>query len=163
MYKHILIPTDGSELSERAVREGIDLASAMQARVTLLTASMPFHVFATDALMVSDTPQKYADSRELPTYGHDTGGIRHSPLTEITPANVGNLEIAWTYHLKPEGYVPQGGGRGGGRAAAAGEPPAAQAPAGGRGGGRGAGRVPGLQGWQAKPLIITGLVYVASQ
>ena len=29
MYKHILIPTDGSELSDRAVRAGIDLAQAM--------------------------------------------------------------------------------------------------------------------------------------
>jgi nucleotide-binding universal stress UspA family protein len=64
MYKHILIPTDGSELSERAVREGIDLACTMKARVTLLTASIPFHVFATDALMVSDTPQKYANDVE---------------------------------------------------------------------------------------------------
>ena len=64
MYKHILIPTDGSELSDRAVREGIDLATAMKARVTLLTSSMPFHVFATDALLVSDTPTKYVEDVE---------------------------------------------------------------------------------------------------
>ena len=64
MYKHILIPTDGSDLSQRAVREGIDLASVMNARVTLLTASMPFHVFATDGLLVSDTPHKYVEDVE---------------------------------------------------------------------------------------------------
>ena len=64
MYKHILIPTDGSELSERAVREGIDLASAVSARVTLLTASIPFHVFATDGMLVSDTPSKYVEDVE---------------------------------------------------------------------------------------------------
>ena len=34
MYKHILIPTDGSELSERAVRDGVRLAKALGARVT---------------------------------------------------------------------------------------------------------------------------------
>jgi nucleotide-binding universal stress UspA family protein len=34
MYKHILIPTDGSELSEKAIRHGIKLASALGARVT---------------------------------------------------------------------------------------------------------------------------------
>jgi nucleotide-binding universal stress UspA family protein len=64
MYKHILIPTDGSELSERAVHAGIDLASAMKARVTLVTSSLPFHVFATEPMMVSDTPQKYSQDAE---------------------------------------------------------------------------------------------------
>ena len=64
MYKHILIPTDGSALANRAVREGIDLASKGKARVTLLTCSVPFHVFATDALMVTDTPKLYARAIE---------------------------------------------------------------------------------------------------
>jgi quinoprotein glucose dehydrogenase len=31
-------------------------------------------------------------------YGGDEGGQRHSPLAQITPANVGQLEVAWTYH-----------------------------------------------------------------
>src|ERR1700742_199768 len=43
------------------------------------------------------------DSKEWPTYGHDAGGMRFSPLKQITPANVANLQPAWTYHLKPEG------------------------------------------------------------
>ncbi len=34
MYKHILLPTDGSELSERAVQSGIALAKALNAKVT---------------------------------------------------------------------------------------------------------------------------------
>ncbi len=33
-----------------------------------------------------------------PVYAADPGGSRHSPLTEITPENVGELEVAWTYH-----------------------------------------------------------------
>lgn len=33
--------------------------------------------------------------------GHDPGGTRYSPLTQITPANVRNLKIAWVYHMKP--------------------------------------------------------------
>lgn len=36
-----------------------------------------------------------------PTYNRDPGGTRFSPLTEITPANVATLEVAWTYHMKP--------------------------------------------------------------
>src|SRR5262245_8800390 len=38
---------------------------------------------------------------DWPTYGHDPGGMRFSPLTEITPANAARLETAWVYHMKP--------------------------------------------------------------
>ena len=31
---------------------------------------------------------------DWPEYGHDKGGMRYSPLTQITPANVGALKIA---------------------------------------------------------------------
>ena len=40
-------------------------------------------------------------SKEWTTYGHDAGGQRFSPLTQITPANVTRLKIAWTYHMRP--------------------------------------------------------------
>lgn len=38
---------------------------------------------------------------DWPTYGRDRGGQRHSPLTAITPQNVAQLQVAWTYHLRP--------------------------------------------------------------
>jgi nucleotide-binding universal stress UspA family protein len=59
MYKHILIPTDGSELSKLAIEEGIALAKALAARVTVLTVTIPFHVFTTDPGMIRDTPEQY--------------------------------------------------------------------------------------------------------
>ncbi len=34
-------------------------------------------------------------------YGHDSGGGRFSPLTQITPDNVSKLAPAWTYHMNP--------------------------------------------------------------
>lgn len=37
MFKHILLPTDGSELSESAVKTGVHLAKALGAKVTGLT------------------------------------------------------------------------------------------------------------------------------
>src|ERR1700679_293759 len=87
--------------------------------------------FAQDkkAASTAVTPASYAESKEWPTYGHDSGGMRYSPLKQITPTNVSNLEVAWTYHLKPEGYVAPAGGRGGrgggrGPGGAEGGPPA---------------------------------------
>ncbi len=39
-----------------------------------------------------------------PHYGNDPGGMRYSPLTQITKANVRNLAVAWTYRT---GDVPR--------------------------------------------------------
>ncbi|MCL4800404.1 MAG: universal stress protein [Burkholderiales bacterium] len=39
MFKHILIPTDGSDLSRRAIAGGVELAKAVGARVTVLFAA----------------------------------------------------------------------------------------------------------------------------
>ncbi len=35
---------------------------------------------------------------DWPVYGHDAGGTRFSPLSQITRANVARLQVAWTYH-----------------------------------------------------------------
>jgi len=33
-------------------------------------------------------------------YGHDAGGTRYSPLTQINRENVANLKMAWTFHVE---------------------------------------------------------------
>lgn len=38
-----------------------------------------------------------AGSADWPAYGHDAGGTRFSPTTQITRDNVARLEIAWVY------------------------------------------------------------------
>ena len=59
MYKHILIPTDGSDLSNKAIRHGVALAKAINAKVTGITVTIPFHVFAADPETVTDTLDSY--------------------------------------------------------------------------------------------------------
>src|SRR5579863_1518514 len=46
-----------------------------------------------------------AAGTDWPVSGHDAGGQRYSPLTQISKSNVANLQIAWTYHLTPAGYA----------------------------------------------------------
>src|SRR5271155_3450167 len=41
-------------------------------------------------------------------YGHDAGGTRYSPLTQINRENVKNLKVAWTFH---SGDISDGSGR----------------------------------------------------
>ena len=59
MYKNILIPTDGSELSGKALRDGLALAKTLGAKVTVLTVSLPFHVFTLETAMLEDTAPEY--------------------------------------------------------------------------------------------------------
>jgi nucleotide-binding universal stress UspA family protein len=64
MYKHILIPTDGSELSDKAVKEGIELAMSMKARVTVFTSSPPFPVASSEVPVGADSITLYMASAE---------------------------------------------------------------------------------------------------
>jgi quinoprotein glucose dehydrogenase len=44
-----------------------------------------------------------AAGTDWPVSGQDLGANRYTSLSQITPANVHNLQQAWTYHLKPAG------------------------------------------------------------
>ena len=59
MYKHILLPTDGSELSKAAMKHGIDLAKAIDARVTALVVSTPLKSLVVDPSVVSSALDQY--------------------------------------------------------------------------------------------------------
>lgn len=43
-YRHILVPTDGSEISERAVEQAVSLAAALGARLRLLHVQVSFPI-----------------------------------------------------------------------------------------------------------------------
>src|SRR5262249_15998575 len=59
MHTHILIPTDCSDLSAEAIQYGTALAKAVNAPVTALTVSTPFHIFAVEHDTIQDTLESY--------------------------------------------------------------------------------------------------------
>ncbi len=56
MYAHIMLPIDGSELSSRALREGVALAKALGSKLTLITVVSPYHTGITTPL-AADIPR----------------------------------------------------------------------------------------------------------
>jgi quinoprotein glucose dehydrogenase len=80
------------------------------------------------------------------TYGHDKGSQRNSPLTQITPANVSGLKLAWVYHMKPATFDAA--------VAATSEQSAAA--------GAGAGPKPKFLPSQMTPLVVDGRMYISS-
>src|SRR5262249_14143153 len=61
MYQHILLPTDGSELSRNAVFHGIALAKAIGAEVTALVVSTPFSSLLVDPSIGSSASAQYKE------------------------------------------------------------------------------------------------------
>src|SRR5438445_9844783 len=54
-------------------------------------------------------PALAADKDNWSSVGRDAGSQRFSPLTQITPGNVGKLQLAWTYHMNPNRGAPVSG------------------------------------------------------
>lgn len=62
MFKHILVPTDGSKLSEKAVKRAVGVAKQIKARVTALHVIPKFHTFTYQAEMLELTAKEYEAS-----------------------------------------------------------------------------------------------------
>ena len=63
MFKHILVPTDGSELSQATARRAVSFASEAGAKVTVFFAKpeYPIAYFGEGALIDPTTPEKFAE------------------------------------------------------------------------------------------------------
>ena len=59
MYRHILIPTDGSPLSAHALDQGFALAKSTGAKVTILTVVEPFHAFTASPELLAEARESY--------------------------------------------------------------------------------------------------------
>ena len=59
MFKHILIPTDGSDLSRKALLYGVQLATLTKAKVTVLTVRPPLSVTTMDMIAVVGSQDEF--------------------------------------------------------------------------------------------------------
>lgn len=57
MYKHILLPTDGSKIADRAVERGTALAKTLGSKVTLLRVVPEFQMIADESFSVPLSPK----------------------------------------------------------------------------------------------------------
>ncbi len=96
--------------------------------------------------LVVDAPNEWR------TYGHDPGGMRFSPLDQITPENVRRLKVAWVYHMRPPDFrgsaLPE---RPSGAVGDEPQPAASRSPFGAR-----------FRPSEDTPLVIHGLMYLAT-
>ncbi len=63
MYKHILVPTDGSDITDKATTAAIGLAKALGARLRTITIKEPYPYSALSEIRPVP-PQEFLDSQE---------------------------------------------------------------------------------------------------
>jgi nucleotide-binding universal stress UspA family protein len=59
MYKHILLPTDGSKLSGKAIKQGIQLAKSLRAKVTAVNAVAAYQQLIMDEGLMAPTAAEF--------------------------------------------------------------------------------------------------------
>ena len=79
MYKHILIPTDGTPVAEKAVDAGIEFAREAGARVTLFTAVPEYRLPSEGALMAR---QRFVSPQEHERISRQSAGTILAPAME---------------------------------------------------------------------------------
>jgi nucleotide-binding universal stress UspA family protein len=62
MFKHILIATDGSELAQKAVTEGLELAKGTGARITVINVTEPWVAVAPGEIAMAFPIKEYDES-----------------------------------------------------------------------------------------------------
>jgi nucleotide-binding universal stress UspA family protein len=63
MFKHILVPTDGSELAKAALRKAVQFAKSIGAQLTQVIVDEPFAVIAVDdPLVYLHTQEQYQEA-----------------------------------------------------------------------------------------------------
>lgn len=64
MYKHILIPTDGSQVARDAIPRAVALAKVLGAKVTGITVTVPSEVFDDATRMLADAEKYLGEVRD---------------------------------------------------------------------------------------------------
>ena len=70
MFKHILIPTDGSLLSDAALDRGLSLARDCGARVTVVAVTEPFAVLSAEARKIGVSQADHEREVKAAAAGH---------------------------------------------------------------------------------------------
>jgi len=88
MYKNILIPTDGSELSEMAALHAVDLAKHFGSKITVVTVTAPWATIAIGEIAVALPQAEYEERSsanakafmEFVTAKADAAGVKYDTI-----------------------------------------------------------------------------------
>lgn len=91
MFKHLLIATDGSELSQKAVTGGIEMAKALGAKVTAYTCVVEYLPMSEFAV---ETPQNVMEQLEKEAERHLAAFAKEAQAANISFETVKSVEFS---------------------------------------------------------------------
>jgi nucleotide-binding universal stress UspA family protein len=102
MFKHIFVPTDGSQLSQETVKRAISFASEAGARITFFYAKPEYPVafYGEGALIDPTTPEKFAKMAE-----QQASEILAACVKQAAAANVQNAVATKTSDIPYEAII----------------------------------------------------------
>jgi len=98
MFKHILVATDGSDLAQKAVDQGLALAAALGAKVTAVTVTPPW---------TSIAPEQAAFALSIEDYRRCVAENAGEILSRVEAA-AGRLGVPCTARHVPDAFPAEG-------------------------------------------------------
>ena len=103
MFKKILIPVDGSDLSTRAAGAGVQLAKELRAAVVFMHATAPYVMpYAADVALMDDTTQKLFEDE----VNHESALLLEGAKRLASDAGV-TSEAVSAVHSRPEVLIEE--------------------------------------------------------
>ncbi len=102
MFKHILVPTDGSQLSTETVKRAVGFAREVGAHITFFYAKPEYPVafYGEGALIDPTTPEKFAEMAD-----QQAQTILGTCAQEAQAANVSSASLAVTSDIPYEAII----------------------------------------------------------
>ncbi len=98
MYKHILIATDGSELAQKAVEQGLTMAKLMSAKATVVTVTEPWSATVSGDMVIAFPIDDY----------EKTTAAEAEKILAGVQATAGKIGIACTTQHVKDRYPAEG-------------------------------------------------------
>src|SRR5512145_2336305 len=103
MFEHILIATDGSELADKAVLQGLALAKALNAKATAVTVTEPWDALSMAAIAEAQMRNPIADYEQRMATG--ASGILRSVAAKAKELDVPCIAIHVKDRHPAEGII----------------------------------------------------------
>jgi len=107
MYRHILIPTDGSTLSSTAIQNAMLFARDAGAKVTVATVVEPFHIFSVESKQLSETRSAYEKHAKEGVEQYLQEAARHAETLGV-PRELVQVEHQLPYKAIPDTAAAKG-------------------------------------------------------
>lgn len=107
MFKHLLVPTDGSELSRKAALQAVEFARSLGAKITAITVTAPWRTIAVGEVATVLSEKDYENRSEVNAWASLNPIIDAAKAADV-PRNAIHIHAARPYQAIVEAATTNG-------------------------------------------------------